>query len=73
MTGGELFDRIIDRGSFDENSCNKLFSQLVDAVSYLHGLGIAHRDLKPENLLFSDKTHTQIKIGDFGLVGFHIF
>ena len=73
VTGGELFDKIIEEGHFPENECKELFQQLVDAIAYLHGLGIAHRDLKPENLMFADKTFKQLKIGDFGLVFFFIF
>lgn len=44
---------------------------IVDAISYLHQMGIAHRDLKPENLLFSsDSPDATIKLSDFGLAKF---
>lgn len=33
---------------------------------HVHAQGFAHRDIKPENLLFSDDTHTQLKLVDFG-------
>jgi serine/threonine protein kinase len=37
----------------------------MNAVEYLHRLGIAHRDLKPENILLD--TDYNIKLIDFGL------
>lgn len=46
MTGGELFDRIMERGSYTEKDASHLVGQVLGAVSYLHSLGIVHRDLK---------------------------
>ena len=43
-----------------------LMSQLAAALLHMHGLGVAHRDLKPENVLFTDASHTQVKLCDFG-------
>lgn len=67
VSGGELFDRIVERDHFSEESAAKVMSQLFDAIAYLHNLGIVHRDLKPENLLLLNKTDDIIKIADFGL------
>jgi len=67
-TGGELFDRIVDKGSYSEDDARVLVKKIVSAIDYLHKLGIAHRDLKPENLLVkSIQSDTEIKIADFGL------
>jgi len=69
VTGGELFYKIVERGSYSEADAAGIVRQLVTGVEYLHSKGIAHRDLKPENLLCSDgegKDMT-IKIADFGL------
>ena len=46
LTGGELFDRIIAKGSFSEKDATVLIIQVLNALDYLHSLGIIHRDLK---------------------------
>ena len=68
MTGGELFDRIVAKGSYTERDASKLIKQILEAVDYMHDQGIVHRDLKPENLLYeSQDEDSNIKISDFGL------
>ena len=63
--GGELFEYIVSRKRVKEKDSCKFLHQILDAVEYLHNLGICHRDLKPENLLMDD--FNNIKIVDFGL------
>lgn len=46
MSGGELFDRIVERGFYTEQDASTLIKQVLDAVNYLHEMGIVHRDLK---------------------------
>ncbi|XP_077066409.1 calcium/calmodulin-dependent protein kinase 1Db isoform X2 [Siphateles boraxobius] len=68
VSGGELFDRIVERGFYTEQDASALIKQVLDAVNYLHSLGIVHRDLKPENLLyFNPNEESKIMISDFGL------
>lgn len=67
-TGGELFDRIIARGSFTERDATRVLQMVLDGLKYLHTLGITHRDLKPENLLYYHPgADSKIIITDFGL------
>lgn len=67
-TGGELFDRIVAKGCYTEREASQLVRQIVEAIKYLHSIGICHRDLKPENLLLgSQENDVDVKIGDFGL------
>jgi len=71
LTGGELFDRIVAKGSFSEKEASEVIKCVTDAISYIHKIGIVHRDLKPENLLFLSKDgDSPIKITDFGLAKF---
>jgi len=68
VTGGELFDRIVDKGSYCERDTAVLIRKLVSALEYLHSKNIVHRDLKPENLLLKSlEEDTEIKLADFGL------
>lgn len=68
ISGGELFDKIVDAGKFDEEQARYYFRQLVYGVKFCHDQGVCHRDLKPENLLL-DKDDN-LKISDFGLSAF---
>jgi len=68
VTGGELFDKIVEKGSYTESEASHLVRKIVSAVDYLHNLGIVHRDLKPENLLLKRADNDlEIAIADFGL------
>ena len=68
VTGGELFDRIVEKGSYTEKDASDLIRQILDAVDYMHEQGVVHRDLKPENLLYYNANDdSKIMISDFGL------
>lgn len=67
-SGGDLFSRISQEGSYTERRAAVLLKQLAEALKYIHSLGITHRDLKPENILLSHKgADAHVKIVDFGL------
>ena len=70
--GGELFDRIVQKGHYSEREAAKLIKTIVGVVEACHSLGVMHRDLKPENFLFST-THEDaaLKATDFGLSVFY--
>ncbi|KAK1321110.1 Calcium-dependent protein kinase 4 [Acorus calamus] len=66
--GGELFDRIIQRGHYTEKKAAELTKIIVGVVEACHSLGVMHRDLKPENfLLLNRDDDTSLKAIDFGL------
>ncbi|KER30771.1 hypothetical protein T265_13102, partial [Opisthorchis viverrini] len=65
---GELFDRIVQKGSYTERDASSLIKQVLLATEYMHSRGVVHRDLKPENLLYySQEEDSKIMISDFGL------
>ncbi|KAA6377195.1 MAG: putative Calcium/calmodulin-dependent protein kinase type 1 [Streblomastix strix] len=67
VTGGELLDKLADRGSYSERDASLLMLSVFSAVKYMHDRGIAHRDLKPENILYeNDNVLSPIKLSDFG-------
>ncbi|XP_011088720.1 calcium-dependent protein kinase 5 isoform X1 [Sesamum indicum] len=66
--GGELFDRIIQRGHYSERKAAQLTKIIVGVVEACHSLGVMHRDLKPENFLLVNKDDDfSLKAIDFGL------
>ncbi|OHT03682.1 CAMK family protein kinase [Tritrichomonas foetus] len=65
---GELFQYILENQRLDELQARYFLKQILEALKYVHTLGIVHRDIKPENLLITQDGH--IKINDFGFSRF---
>ena len=68
VSGGELFDFLLDEAPLSEEVCCHIMRQVIDAVCYLHSENVIHRDIKAENLLLVDN-HSQyptVKLIDFG-------
>uniref|UniRef100_A0A4Y0BEH6 Mitogen-activated protein kinase n=1 Tax=Anopheles funestus TaxID=62324 RepID=A0A4Y0BEH6_ANOFN len=67
LEGGELLQRINRQPAQQtESRIRGYFSQVVDAVAYIHLQGYAHRDLKPENVLFERSSSDRLRLIDFG-------
>ncbi|XP_074583472.1 calcium-dependent protein kinase 26-like isoform X2 [Curcuma longa] len=66
--GGELFDRIVERGHYSECKAAELIRIIVGVIEACHSLGVMHRDLKPENFLLVNRVEdSSLKLIDFGL------
>jgi serine/threonine protein kinase len=72
IEGGDLFDFLINtpQRSIPDKAA-EFFSQILDALQYLHHKNIVHRDLKPENfLLYHSGNRIKLKLIDFGFSTF---
>eukprot|EP01104_Vermistella_antarctica_P004862 TRINITY_DN15288_c0_g1_i1.p1 TRINITY_DN15288_c0_g1~~TRINITY_DN15288_c0_g1_i1.p1 ORF type:complete len:331 (+),score=92.20 TRINITY_DN15288_c0_g1_i1:140-1132(+) len=68
ISGGELFDKIVQLTFYSEEDASRLVKQMLEGVAHLHENNVVHRDLKPENLLLvNDDANSDLKITDFGL------
>jgi len=45
VSGGELLDVVTERGSLNPYEAGHIIKQVVEAVDYMHSVGIVHRDL----------------------------
>jgi serine/threonine protein kinase len=59
-----LYNYLLEHGALPVEKVQKIFTQLVGAVSYVHNMSCVHRDLKLENILL-DKNEN-VKLCDFG-------
>lgn len=64
IAGDELYNYLLEKGPIEPAKAQKIFTQLVGAVSYVHGKSCVHRDLKLENILLDN--HENVKLVDFG-------
>ena len=65
LAGGSLFQKLIDAENYSETTIMFYFTQLLDAVKYLHDSEIAHLDIRPKACLL-DASRKKLKLGSFG-------
>eukprot|EP00934_Nitzschia_sp_Nitz4_P006054 Nitzschia sp. Nitz4//scaffold309_size21490//8451//12430//NITZ4_008610-RA/size21490-augustus-gene-0.0-mRNA-1//1//CDS//3329547177//6044//frame0 len=67
LPGKELFDHLIQRGTFTEGEARDSCRCILEALKYMHERRVTHRDLKPENILLADAARLfPVKLSDFG-------
>ena len=64
VEGGDLFDRIISKSTYNEKEARDLIKLFLETMAYMHeNHGVVHRDLKPENILLTSKAdNADIKV-----------
>jgi len=68
-TGGHLGQvlRNLPDGRFDVPTARRYITQIVQAITHIHKVGICHRDIKLQNILLENHgADAQIKVIDFG-------
>lgn len=67
VPGGDLMDFVAAHGAVGEEAAREITRQVLEAIEYVHRMGISHRDLKPDNILIAKDDPVEVKITDFGL------
>jgi serine/threonine protein kinase len=58
--GGELFDRICEKGRFTEKDAAETIRQVLEAVNYLHERNVVHRGMRSGPFRQQKLTYPQI-------------
>jgi serine/threonine protein kinase len=63
---GETLKEYLERkGKLTDTEIREIFSQMLDAVSYVHEQKLVHRDIKPSNFMIDKRG--KVKLMDFGI------
>jgi serine/threonine protein kinase len=63
---GETLKEYLERkGKLGDNEIRSLFTQMLDAVGYVHEQKLVHRDIKPSNFMITP--NGKVKLMDFGI------
>ncbi|XP_075230375.1 calcium/calmodulin-dependent protein kinase type IV-like [Lycorma delicatula] len=68
VNGGELFERIVECGNYNEFEAAKPMKEILSALHYLHMENITHGEVRPENLLYdSVNSSARLKLSNIPL------
>jgi serine/threonine protein kinase len=65
IEGETLKDYLERKGKLSNDEIKTIFSQMLDAVGYVHEQNLVHRDIKPSNFMIDNKG--KVKLMDFGI------
>ncbi len=65
IAGEDLEARVQQHGALSEADAIRWMTQILDAVAYLHSMGVIHRDIKPANIKIMPSG--QAVLVDFGI------
>ena len=65
IDGQTLKEYIEQKGKLSNNEIHSVFTQMLDAVGYIHAQNLIHRDIKPSN--FMTDRQGNVKLLDFGI------
>jgi len=65
LVGGDLFDSLLSRGSFNERDAAYVAKQLLSGIGYLHSHGIIHGEARAALVMLEEEKSLNIKIGDY--------
>jgi serine/threonine protein kinase len=65
IEGETLKDYLERNGKLSDEEIKTIFSQMLDAVGYVHEQNLVHRDIKPSNFMIDKQG--KVKLMDFGI------
>jgi serine/threonine protein kinase len=65
IEGETLKDYLERKGKLVDDEIKSLFTQMLDALEYVHEQGLVHRDIKPSNFMITP--NDKVKLMDFGI------
>lgn len=65
IEGSDLEEVIKSKGRLPVEKALNIFTQILQALSYVHSKGVIHRDIKPKNILIDKEGN--VKLTDFGI------
>ncbi|KIZ02568.1 hypothetical protein MNEG_5392 [Monoraphidium neglectum] len=70
-SGGEMVQRILNKGAYTERGAAAIMRSILEAVAYAHDMGCMHRDIKIDNCMLLDASpDAPVKLVDWGFSSF---
>ena len=70
VKGHDLFKHVVEKEFLEEVEASFIIKKILQALQYLHLVGLVHRDLKPENIMVVVDEKNSKKVKDIKLIDF---